>query len=351
MEYLDGELLGARLQRLGALGQPMTLNLGRQIASALAAAHHKGIVHRDLKPDNIMIVSDPETVDGERVKVFDFGLAKLRLTSLSPNADQAGGFQTQSGVVLGTSTHISPEQCRGASDVDGKADVYSLGVIFFEMLIGHPPFVAESVGELISMHLRDRPPSLRKLDKTIAAQLSDLVQAMLSKEPALRPEMTDIVQQLEALGAHRTRRGAAPPAEEEVKPPAQSDIEFAKTRLAEAPIPSQATGQSVNPLGGRQYLIAVGAAAALVLVSAAALFSDFWPDSAPPPPKPTPVVTWMIDSEPQGAELLLADSNAVLGHTPWYRSAAAHDGTLRINVRLPGYRDSTVLLNQGVPSN
>ena len=209
MEYLEGELLSLRLQKAVRLPTRTALTLGRQIASALAAAHSKRIVHRDLKPDNIMLVPDPETPEGERVKIFDFGIAKLRVDSMGPSRNVGMEFRTETGIIMGTPTHMAPEQCRGVSDVTGKADVYALGVILYQCLIGHPPFMASSAGELLSMHLRDQPTPLRKLDKTLPDEVADFVQRMLEKEPNDRPEMLEVVAGLEALGAQRSRGSAS----------------------------------------------------------------------------------------------------------------------------------------------
>ena len=129
---------------------------GWQVADALSAAHEKGIIHRDLKPGNLMLIRDPLGPGGERVKVLDFGIAKL-LVDTKQN-------RTASQVVMGTPTYMSPEQCRGAGEVDGQADVYSLGAILYEILSGHPPFVAEGPGELIGMHLYREPPPLSTAD-------------------------------------------------------------------------------------------------------------------------------------------------------------------------------------------
>ena len=113
-----------------------------QVAGASAAAHARGIVHRDLKPDNIFLVPDRNAPARERVKVLDFGIAKL--------ASAAGGPSphTRTGAVLGTPLYMSPEQCRGAGDVDHRADIYSLGCILFELLTGRPLFDCEGLGEL-----------------------------------------------------------------------------------------------------------------------------------------------------------------------------------------------------------
>src|SRR5262249_21677941 len=122
----------------------------RAVCNALGAAHAKKIVHRDLKPDNIFLVPDPETATGERPKLLDFGIAKLIDTGPTGNA-------TKTGSVMGTPTYMSPEQCRGTGDIDHRADLYSLGCIFYEMVCGEPPFVSEGAGELIGMHLFKEP--------------------------------------------------------------------------------------------------------------------------------------------------------------------------------------------------
>src|SRR5262245_23764831 len=126
MEMLEGETLELRLRRSGALRVPDALRLLRQVAASLGAAHARGIVHRDLKPDNIFVVPDPEAVGGERTKILDFGIAKL--------AGQGVGVKTQTSAVMGTPTYMSPEQCRGAGEVDQRSDIYSLGCILYEIL-------------------------------------------------------------------------------------------------------------------------------------------------------------------------------------------------------------------------
>ncbi|MBL9002648.1 MAG: serine/threonine protein kinase [Myxococcales bacterium] len=334
MEYLSGELLTARLEKAGSLAHQDALNIARQIASALRAAHEKGIVHRDLKPDNVMLVADPETPDGERVKIFDFGIAKLRLNSLAPTP--ASKLRTQTGVIMGTPTHMAPEQCRGAADVDGKADVYALGVILYQMLVGHPPFMADSPSELMSMHMRDKPPLLLKLDPSIPEDLAELVHSMLAKEPDARPDMDRIVTDLEAMGAYRTRR---------VNPlranAAAASAERPKTKIAQSSAP-RPLGTTISGLTGRRFLFAISIAAVLVAVSAVLLFSDA---GSPAPAASRENVVWEVDSDPPGAALVRADNNEVLGVTPWRLSQTRMAGTVRVNLRLGGYRDTTVILN------
>ncbi|MFO0579388.1 MAG: serine/threonine-protein kinase [Polyangia bacterium] len=131
MEHLAGEPLSARLVRQ-KLDEPTALRLARQVASTLQAAHERGVIHRDLKPANIFIVPDPEAPAGERVKLLDFGLAKIN--EGLPGADLRG---TASGTIMGTPLYMSPEQCRGLANTDGKTDVYSLGVLLFESRLKH----------------------------------------------------------------------------------------------------------------------------------------------------------------------------------------------------------------------
>jgi serine/threonine-protein kinase len=123
-----------------------------QTASALAAAHSKGIVHRDLKPDNLFLVPDEMVGSGERVKVLDFGIAKLR------DDMRGSSMKTRTGAIMGTAAYMSPEQCQGLIErIDHRTDIYALGVILYEMLCGTPPFVSEGFGDIIIMHVM-RPP-------------------------------------------------------------------------------------------------------------------------------------------------------------------------------------------------
>src|SRR5262245_34907755 len=152
MELLEGMTLGARL-RQRRLDYPECCRIGRQVANVLQAAHAAGITHRDLKPDNLFLVPDSEVFGGERIKVLDFGIAKLA------SFVNSSGMLTHTGALLGTPDYMSPEQCRGAGAVDSRADIYSLGCILFEMVCGQPPFVSEGVGEIVGAHLHVPPPA------------------------------------------------------------------------------------------------------------------------------------------------------------------------------------------------
>ena len=196
MELLTGETLSARMKRAPGGRMPVLdcLRLGKQIASALAAAHAKTIVHRDLKPDNIIIVPDSAVPGGERTKLLDFGIAKVK-QEYQAN-DQ---LQTRAGVMMGTPLYMSPEQCKNAGDVDDKADVYSLGVMLYRMLSGKPPFSAAGTGELMAMHIYMQPQPLKDHDPTLPEPLIDLVHRMLAKQRQDRPSMAQVEQELEKV--------------------------------------------------------------------------------------------------------------------------------------------------------
>jgi hypothetical protein len=197
MELLEGESLGTRLRQNGALPIAVAVDFAYQTASALGAAHAKGIVHRDLKPDNLFIVPDLHDTKRERIKVLDFGIAKLQQGSV------ADSVKTRTGTLMGTPIYMSPEQCRGTRTVDHRSDIYSLGVIFYEMLVGQPPFVSEGFGELVNMHLNVQPASARSKRPEIPPALDALVMKMLAKNPEDRyPGMGEFQTALKSSGSH-----------------------------------------------------------------------------------------------------------------------------------------------------
>jgi tetratricopeptide (TPR) repeat protein len=175
MEYLDGESLRTRLRREKPLPTELAVTFAAQIANAVAAAHAAKIIHRDLKPDNLFLVPDPEAPQRVRVKVLDFGLAKL-------TADPSPGV-TQSGIFIGTPQYMSPEQCRSKAEIDHRTDIYSLGCILFEMLTGRPPFTDRTIGDLIIAHSTLPPPNPSEIAPTVSPALGRVILRALAKQP------------------------------------------------------------------------------------------------------------------------------------------------------------------------
>ena len=179
MELLDGEPLSRCLARAGRLDESLALLYLRGMASALAAAHAKGIVHRDLKPDNVFLVPDPDMPGGVRVKLLDFGIAKVAEAARGRTA----ATKTRTGSLMGTPTYMSPEQCRGAGEVDHRTDLYGLGCIVYEMVTGQPPFVADGPGDILAAHILTTPLPPSQVAPGISANLDALALCLLAKRP------------------------------------------------------------------------------------------------------------------------------------------------------------------------
>ena len=184
MELVEGYDLKTFLRREGILEPAQAVALTRQILEVLAEAHQHGIVHRDLKPDNIMITSERGT-GSERhfVKLLDFGLSKLVDRPLDAS------LMTQTGRIMGTPSYMSPEQCKGG-EVDHRSDLYSVGLVLYEMLSGEPTFSGDSVPELLVKHASEPPPSL--LD--------------VHPELGVSPELDEVLQQRTDQGPGRALR-------------------------------------------------------------------------------------------------------------------------------------------------
>lgn len=196
MELLKGKSLTDVLKEQGALPVPRTIDIALQVCRALTAVHAAGVIHRDLKPDNIFLSERGSQKDF--VKLLDFGVAKLLDVQ-----DGMPVHQTGMGAILGTPQYMSPEQA-GAKPVDRRTDIYSLGVILYEMVTGRVPLNAETYGEMVIKHLTVTPPSptdLRDLPQGIPGELEDLIMQCLEKNPNKRPQdMVEIVRRLELIG-------------------------------------------------------------------------------------------------------------------------------------------------------
>jgi len=181
MEWLEGHTLEEALNVSGPLSLTRIAHILRQVCAALDAAHSRHIIHRDLKPSNVILVEQPDW--GEQVKVLDFGIAKVITDAVGSSVSQA----------MGTPHYASPEQFNPGAHIDGRTDIYSLGVVLYQLLTGRLPLDAPSQQELIQLHLMAQPPSIRELRPDVPVDIEQLVLRMLAKDPERRPQrVTDI---------------------------------------------------------------------------------------------------------------------------------------------------------------
>ncbi len=195
MDLLEGETLGARLAREGALSLEEAALLLLPVVSAVGTAHARGIVHRDLKPDNIFLVA--KEAEKNRVKVLDFGIAKL----LAPD-DRTGtaDVATDTGVVLGTPCYMAPEQSFGEKDIDHRADVWALGAILYELLSGRRPLDGDNLGQVLKQLVNKGIEPLASLAPELPDDITALVERMLARNRDDRP--ADLREVAEVLGKH-----------------------------------------------------------------------------------------------------------------------------------------------------
>jgi serine/threonine-protein kinase len=367
MELLEGESLGTRLRQAGALQIPVAVDLAYQTASALGAAHAKGIVHRDLKPDNLFVIPDQHDAGRERIKVLDFGIAKLQQGSV------ADSVKTRTGTLMGTPIYMSPEQCRGTRSVDHRSDIYSLGVIFYEMLVGQPPFVSEGFGDLVNMHLNVAPAPARSKRPEIPVALDVIVMKMLSKNPEERyADMAEFQAALKTSGTHQI----------------VSSPDLGRTHGKGMPVTqtspmhdttfSAGTGERVNTQtrGGGGKMVAIGVVAVAAIGGAMFWWQSGQPSAkvaqttaekvalvTPPRPMPPPAmippaasvtppkpaaktvaevktIELRLASVPAGAKVVDNIDGELLGVTPLVLTRP-RGGTLTVRLEKDGYQAST----------
>jgi len=362
MEFLRGEALSARLRALGGkLPLPDTIRVSRQIASALSAAHAKGIVHRDLKPDNVMLVPDSEMPGGERIKILDFGVAKVVTDYNGPGADD---YKTNTGVVLGTASYMVPEQCKGAGSVTAKADVYSLGVVMYRMLVGHLPFRAEGQGEVMAMHIFARPRPLREIDPNVPEPIAALVERMMEKEPNERPSMVLVAGELERLTGKLLPGGQPVLVMTGSGPVSSGQHPTAPTLSVVSGMGGEASGsraekgESVSPGTGQRLgrwflllllLLLGGGVAAWRLGALQSIVPSRDTQKPPPamPPAPPPVrVSWSLSSVPDNAQVIRKSDGTVLGVTPWFHEQPSQPGKLAVILRAPGHQELEIVFDE-----
>jgi len=173
MAYITGDNLAKRLHQHGAMSVDETRRVLRDVADALAYAHERGVIHRDIKPDNILI-------DGQsgRPMVTDFGIARA--------VTEGDSRLTATGIAIGTPTYMSPEQAAGERTIDGRSDLYSLGVLGYQMLTGEPPFTANSTPAILVKHISEQPTPLEQRRSDVPQDLARIVMTLLEKDPANR---------------------------------------------------------------------------------------------------------------------------------------------------------------------
>ncbi|HSZ83040.1 MAG TPA: serine/threonine-protein kinase, partial [Polyangia bacterium] len=231
MEWLEGQSLAALLLDVPVLAPARAARIVRGVTQALRAAHGKGVVHRDLKPDNVFLV--PRDSDPDFVKVLDFGIAKLVAAGASST------FQTQTGAIMGTPAYMSPEQCRGAKEIDHRSDIYSVGVMAYQMLTGRLPFAADSLGELLFKHLGETPVAPEAIVPSLPAGLSAIIERALAKDPDKRPTLAELAAAMDAVetGADASRGDA------------KAAADATAATQAQLPVSTTTLGGSASELG------------------------------------------------------------------------------------------------------
>lgn len=309
MEYLRGQSLGRRIRELSERGERLpiatALQVCVQVADVLGMAHGQGIVHRDLKPENLMLVGDPVAPGGERVKVLDFGIAKL--------SDDRGGVKTATNQMMGTPAYMSPEQCAGAGGVDAQTDVYALGCVLYELLSGRTPFVADGPGQLIGMHLFQEPPLLLSVAPQVPSEIADLVHRMLRKERTQRPTMKEAADE---LAKHLSKQTGGTV---EVRPPPTVSVSGEETNVqprgGQASTIGRSIGQHMPKAARSKTGILLGSAAVVLMGLVVGVWVGFRPAPKAPiaspaiapsevaPPKQIPAPLDLGTEQPQNLDL------------------------------------------------
>jgi serine/threonine protein kinase len=244
MELVSGEPMRDLLRREGKLETNRAVALMSGVCAGVGAAHRRGIVHRDIKPDNIIVAPADEDSATERVKVVDFGIAKLR--------DMAhDATLTEAGAMVGTPFYMSPEQCKG-EPLDARADVYSLGALLYEMLAGEPPFVAPSLTGIILKHINEPPPPMPQALRVPPALQAAIIRS-LSKDPNARQrDATEFARDLQAAAAQDSATAVIPPAQ---KTAANFDAATRPAQVTPTP-PAQPQSQQTHGDARQQNYVA-----------------------------------------------------------------------------------------------
>jgi eukaryotic-like serine/threonine-protein kinase len=359
MELLEGASLTAKMEA-GRLDFDVTRHILQQCCSGLAASHAKGIIHRDLKPDNLFVVRRGS--DENFVKILDFGIAKLTVAAPT-NA------KTRTGTLIGTPAYMSPEQCAGRSTIDARSDVYSLGIVMYEMLTGQVPFQGEGFGDIVVAHLTEPPKPARELRAEIPAELEAIVMRAIEKEPGQR------FQSMEELGVALADPAAfalspsavaaagavaaapttsVPVVSDEPAAPSSTGAQTVVAQKKKDTTLSAAASEVREPPAKSRRLAVIGSAAALVAVGAVIAVLKFGGGgAASPSPLPAPLpsaslsptavapaqIEIALKSDPEGAEVVrVAESDRVVGKTPLVLKLQKGSASFAVQLKLDGYR-------------
>ena len=362
MELLHGEALTDRIRAQKQVPEDDLIRITRQAASALSAAHQANIVHRDLKPDNIFLCPDPEVIGGERVKVLDFGIAKLTADTM------VGAQKTRTGSVMGSPSYMSPEQCQGLTTVDSRSDIYSLGCVMYQMATGQLPFEGEGVGTIIGKHIYEMPPPPQALNPNLSPALDQVLAQCMAKDPNARFQtMDELVAALDRAseGAFTTRSFRRPTTPSPVGYPGEQGAAAASTTLggAAAQMGTQppTTQRSKAPIYASVAVVAAAAVIVAVVMlgggdkegssSAAAAAGPAEAAPTPDPPAEALVkakvdkIAFVINSEPAGAEVYKMPSGSLVGTTPFEKETAPTEGKVVFVVKKPGFEEARVTLD------
>lgn len=244
---------------------------------------------------------------------------------------------------MGTPYYMSPEQCRGAGRVDGRSDVYSLGVMMYEMLSGVRPIVGEGQGDIIVKHITEEPTPLLSVMPELPESVTALVHRMMSKDREKRPSMREVAVELEALSSQH------PPAVVRRSTSNMPIVKSAAAELLPTGVLSTAAGQANPPTRRRRRSLVVLLSAVVVLLGLGVIgvrSLRHRPVAPPPVPAAPKPIRWSIDSSPPGAEVVQAQDGVVLGKAPWTTERPPQPGSLKVKLRLAGYEEKELELNQ-----
>jgi eukaryotic-like serine/threonine-protein kinase len=336
MEHLEGEPLRALIRR-GPVPAERAMQIAAEVGSALAAAHAKGIIHRDIKPENIFMTREGER---EQIKV---GIAKLI---------EGTGFDgrmslTQSGVTLGTPQYMAPEQLDG-EDIDGRVDVYALGIVLYEMLTGAAPFAEETTARGVWRRMNELPPLTDEQRAGLPKGLEDLLMRTLDPDRMRRPDMADLVRGLQDPTVELPARGGDPHTVRVPKRPA-TPLPFARTQASVATVEDSPAASRRGAAASRRWLGVVAGAGAIAIVVVLVIVlrggNEATPTVTPTPvaprpsPEPATIVTMKITTTPSGADVYIDDEAAPRGTSPLDLRLEKRSGSHTLRIVRPGYAE------------